>query len=173
MKTHIASIIILLFSTLSFAQNMDNKSIEQRIAAIEDKTAIKNVVDEFSILSDQKEAIKQTLLFTEDATVQTLFNGQIISSLKGRKQIGETFAAFLNKFETVYHINGQQTVTLNGDKATGISYCAVTLIGVENGKKIKTSIGVYYHDEFVRRNGQWLIANRKATFAWQDKQPME
>ena len=142
MKSITIALVSILFSTISFAQKMDNKNIEQRLAAIEDKMAIKHVVDEFSTLSDQKEAQKQTLLFTEDATVQTLFNGQVISSLKGRKQIGETFGAFLNNFETVYHINGQQTVTLNGDKASGISYCAVTLIGMENGKKIKTSIGV-------------------------------
>ncbi len=90
-------------------------------------------------------------------------NGQVVSSLKGRRQIGDTFAAFLGTFETVYHLNGQQTVTLHGDKATGTSYCFVTLIGMQEGKRMKTSIGAYYQDEFVRQNGRWLIAHRKAT----------
>jgi hypothetical protein len=134
--------------------------------------ALKNLVDTFSTLADQKETEKQTLLFTEDAVSETLVNGKVVLSLQGRKQIGDAFAAFLKNFETVYHINGQQTVTLNGDKATGISYCFVTLIGTENGKKMKTSIGAYYTDDFVRRDGHWLIAHRKATFAWQEKQPV-
>ena len=30
----------------------------------------------------------------------------------------------------------------------------VTLIGGEGGKKMKTSIGVYYQDEYVRENGR-------------------
>jgi hypothetical protein len=37
---------------------------------------------------------------------------------------------------------------------------------------MKTSIGAYYHDEYVRENGHWLIAYRKATFAWQEKTPL-
>jgi hypothetical protein len=169
---------VTILLTLSFffftskAQKMNNTNNNTAIQAIEDRIALKNLVDTFSTLADQKETEKQTLLFTEDALSETFINGQVVSSLKGRKQIGETFAAFLNNFETVYHINGQQTVTLNGDKATGISYCFVTLIGTENGKKMKTNIGAYYTDEFVRQNGLWLIAHRKATFAWQEKQPL-
>jgi hypothetical protein len=167
--------LLLTFSFFLFtskAQKMNSTNNNTAIRAIEDRMALKNLVDTFSTLADQKETGKQTLLFTEDAVSETFVNGQVVSSLKGRKQIGETFAAFLNKFETVYHINGQQTVTLNGDKATGISYCFVTLIGTENGRKMKTSIGAYYTDEFVRQDGHWLIAHRKATFAWQEKQPL-
>jgi hypothetical protein len=37
---------------------MDNKTIEQRLSAIEDKMAIKYVVDEFSNLADTKEIDK-------------------------------------------------------------------------------------------------------------------
>jgi len=55
--------------------------------------------------------------------------------LKGRKQIGDAFTAYLNNFETVYHINGQQTTTLMGDSAKEISYCLVVLIGNVQGKR--------------------------------------
>lgn len=171
-KYIIALTLILLPFSLKAQTMKNNDNLSKRVSEIEDRIAIKNLVDTFSILSDQKEAQKQTLLFTENASVETLRGGQVVSSLKGRKQIGDAFAAFLDNFETVYHINGQQTVALNGDKASGISYCAVTLIGTENGRKMKTTIGVYYNDEYVRENNRWLIANRKATFAWQDKQEM-
>ena len=70
-------------------------------------------------------------------------NGQPGGTLTGRKQIGDAFANFLKFFEVVYYINGQQTLIVNGDKANGISYCLVTLIGNDNGKKIKTTMGVY------------------------------
>src|SRR3954471_7599150 len=169
---------VALLLTLSFffltskAQKMNSTNNNTAIQAIEDRMALKNLVDTFSTLADQKETGKQTLLFTEDALSETFVNGQVVSSLKGRKQIGEAFGAFLSTFETVYHINGQQTVTLNGDKATGISYCLVTLIGAESGKKMKTTIGAYYTDDFVRQNGNWLIAHRKATFAWQEKKEL-
>jgi hypothetical protein len=174
MKRFLLVIAILAVHITTQAQKMKpDDNLQKRIGAIEDRLALKNLVDVFSTLADQKETQKQTLLFTEDATSETYINSQVVSSLKGRKQIGDAFAAFLNNFETVYHINGQQTVTLNGDKATGTSYCLVTLIGQENGVKMKTTIGAYYQDEFVRSVATWLIAKRKATFAWQDKQEVK
>ena len=172
MKKNVLAFTLLLFYFLPKAQKMNANNLNKRISEIEDRIAIKNLVDTFSILADVKETQKQTLLFTENATVESIMNGQRGAALVGRKQIGDAFANFLSLFETVYHINGQQTVTLNGDKASGISYCAVTLIGVENGKKMKTSFGIYYNDEYVRQNNHWLIAKRTSTFAWQDKQEL-
>ncbi|WP_246767351.1 nuclear transport factor 2 family protein [Rhizobium leguminosarum] len=100
----------------------------------------------------------------------TLSSGQLGSSFKGRKEIGDAFAGYLANFETVYHINGQQTVELNGDTATGTAYCLVVLIADEAGKKIKNTSGVTYHDEYVRRDGKWLIAKRTSNFVWRDRQ---
>lgn len=138
----------------------------------EDKVAIKELVDTFSIQADQKDVERQVLLFTENALVETYINGKLSSTLTGRKQIGEAFAAFLGRFHTVYHLNGQLVVTLSGDQATGIHYCQVTLIGAEDGKEMKTSFGVHYNDEYIRENGQWLIARRRSTFAWQEKRAL-
>jgi hypothetical protein len=63
-------------------------------------------------------------------------------------------------------------VTISGDRATGVSYCMVTLIGLEGGKRMKTTIGVYYHDEYARENGRWLIAKRRSVFDWEDKREL-
>jgi hypothetical protein len=71
-----------------------------------------------------------------------------------------------------YHINGQQTVELRGNTATGVSYCLVVLIAVENGKRIKNNSGVYYNDEYVRRGNAWLIAKRVSHFTWRDREEM-
>jgi len=173
MKKQILVIALVFIYLLPKAQIMKGSDINQRITEIENRIALKELVDNFSILADKKDITAQMLLFTEDANVETYINGQKVTSLNGRKQIGETFASFLNNFETVYHINGQQVVNINGDNATGTSYCFVTLIGDENGKKMKNTMGVHYQDEFVRVNNQWLIAKRKSTFDWQDRQELE
>jgi len=176
-------VIWLFFGTACVANAQTLKDNQKKISAndqnvnknmkeIEDKLALKELVDTFSVLADTKEIQKQTLLFTEDATVESYSDGKQTSSLTGRKQIGEGFASFLNNFETVYHINGQQTVTISGDKASGVSYCMVTLIGEENGKKMKTTMGVIYNDEYVCQNGKWLIAKRRSNFAWREKQEL-
>lgn len=163
------TLFLVLALTGLFVKAQSLKELTMKINEIEDRIAIKNVVDTFSILADVKDIKTQVLLFTENATVESRINGQPGMALSGRKQIGDAFAAFLGNFETVYHINGQQSVTLKGDKATGISYCLVTLIGTENGKKMKTTMGVNYNDEFVKENGHWLISKRTSNFVWQEK----
>ncbi len=41
---------------------------------------------------------------------------------KGKKDIEKTFVDYLKLFDVIYHLNGQQTVEINEDNATGISY---------------------------------------------------
>ena len=168
MSKYVLAVILWSFFTRTHAQ----KNLEARLQEIEDRMALKVLVDEFSILADRKDVANQLFLFTEGAKVETMNNGQAVSALVGRKQIGEAFANFLALFEVVYHINGQQTVTIAGNEATGISYCEVTLIGDQKGKKMKTKMGVHYKDDYVKQNGKWLIANRQSTFAWRDVQPL-
>jgi len=155
---------ILLFSMFSIFGFSQNKS-DDRLQIIEDKLAIKNVVDVFSNLADTKEIDKQVLLFTEDGVVQSYNNGQVSSNLKGRKELKDRFSAFLDNLQTVYHQNGQQTIdelTSNSAKAT--SYCRVILVGKQNGKQLKTTLYTIYKDEFVKQNGTWLIHKRISNF---------
>lgn len=136
---------------------------------ITDKIFIKELVDAVSILADKKEIHTQVQLFTENATSETFAGGTLMLHLKGRKDLEAAFTNFLKNFEVVYHCNGQQLVTLQGDTATGTLYCMITLIGMENGQKMKTTIGAIYQDEYVRVNNRWLIAKRTGDFIWQEK----
>ncbi|AFK03368.1 hypothetical protein Emtol_2230 [Emticicia oligotrophica DSM 17448] len=165
MKKYFLLLVLSSFLTMTYAQ----KTTEQRLQEIEDRLALKALVDEFSVLADRKDIVNQMLLFTEDAKVESVNNGQAIV-LSGKKQIGDAFEGFLSLFEVVYHINGQQTITITGDKATGIAYCSVSLIGVQNGKRMKNDMGVIYNDEYVKIKGKWLIANRKSNFTWRNSQ---
>jgi hypothetical protein len=140
MKTIIITFLFLLLTTITFAQKMEKNSIEQRLAAIEDKMAIKYVVDEFSNLADTKEIDKQVLLFTADGEVVSISQGQPVAPLKGREQLKQAFSGFLTNFHTVYHQNGQQTIDLQGDKAVATSYCRVILVGKQNDKQMKTTL---------------------------------
>jgi ketosteroid isomerase-like protein len=172
MKKLLLVVALLAAPAALGAQTARRGDLAQRIAQLEDRAALKALVDTFSILADQKDVQRQLLLFTEDATVESRSGGAPGTPLRGRKQIGDAFSGFLANFQTVYHINGQQAVDLRGDRATGTSYCLVVLIGNENGKTIKTTMGVTYDDEYVRRGGAWLIAKRVSHFTWRDREEM-
>lgn len=132
-------------------------------AQVEDQLALKRLVDTFSNLADVKDVKTQMDLFTDDAEVHSKA-GEHVSVMKGK-----AFADYLALFDVVYHLNGQQTVDIDGDTATGISYCYVTLIG--NGKKNQS--GVRYHDTYVKQNGKWLIKRRESNFMFTTVEDMK
>lgn len=137
-------------------------------AQVEDQLALKRIVDTFSNLADVKDVKAQMDLFTDDAEVHSKA-GEHVSVMKGKEQIGKAFADYLAQFDVVYHLNGQQTVDIDGDTATSISYCFVTLIG--SGKKNQS--GVRYHDTYVKQNGKWLIKRRESNFMFTTVEDMK
>ncbi len=165
---NLVTLIMVVAMSLNLHATNGNEMSQQEIA---DRLALKELVDTFSNLADVKDVEAQLQLFTPDATVNS-HAGTRVSTMKGRKEIGDAFASFLDRFETVYHINGQQTVKINGNEATGIAYCQVVLIGDQNGKKIMTTQGVRYNDEYVKVDGKWLIKNRNSYFLWTDRKEM-
>ena len=144
---------------------MTNHEIAQRLA-------LRELVDTYSNQADEKDIVAQIPLFTADAHINVMMEGKEVFDLNGQQQILDAFRGYLEQFSVVYHINGQQTVTINGDAATGIAYCQVVLIKEENGQRIMQTSGVRYHDRYVFQNGKWLIAERLSNFMWTDIQPM-
>jgi len=137
------------------------------------RLALKELVDTFSNLADEKNVSAQIPLFTADAHINVVMDGKEVFDLNGQQQILEAFSGYLAQFSVVYHINGQQTLEIHGDSAKGTSYCQVVLIKQENGQRIKQTSGVRYHDRYVFNNGKWLIAERKSDFMWTDIEPMQ
>jgi len=91
-------------------------------------------------------------LFTDDAEVISKADVKVFTS-KGKKDIEKAFTNYLTLFDVGYHLNGQQTVEINGDNATWISYCFVTLIGNEK----KNHNEVRYYDAYIKQ--KWKMAN--------------
>jgi hypothetical protein len=164
-KTLSIIIIVILISSCSPTRDSESVQLSERIKKIEHKEEIRNLVDTFSNLADIKDTKAQALLFTENAVVETFRNGILSSKLEGRKQIDDVFGSFLANFKTVYHMNGQHTVTIEGEKATGILYCLTVLISPDN---VKTTFGIRYNDEYTLVDGKWLISRRRSNFEWQE-----
>lgn len=151
---------------------MEENSLADRVLAIENKLALKELVDTFSLVSDKKDNVAQASLFTENGTLVSIMHGTTTTFL-GRKGIEEGFAGILAPLDTVYHHNGQHLTTVNGHHATGYCYCLATLIGKENGKSYIRTIHANYQDEYVKENDRWLIAKRIATVAWEERKDIQ
>ena len=137
--------------------------------ALIEKQALKELVDTFSNQADEKKVAEQMPLFTENAVVNTYIGGELVFAMTGRAEIEHVFSTFLTPFHTVYHLNGQFTVTdLQADSAEAITYCQVHLVEEKDGKNLMHSHSVRYQDRYVKQDGKWLIAHRVANFMISD-----
>lgn len=135
--------------------------IEQQM----ERQALKDLVDTFSNLADEKRVSEQMPLFTENAVVNTFIGGKLVFSMKGRAEIEQVFTDFLTPFHSVYHLNGQHTVTfIDANHAKAINYCAVKLIEERDGKQVLQDHSVRYQDSYIKQDGKWFIAERIAHF---------
>ena len=144
---------------------------------IEDLTAraeLKDLVDTFSNLADEKDAVSQGNLFLPDGWLefQMGFNGEI-QKIEGREALVQAFAATINPCKAVYHINGQHTVTVNGDEAEGTAYCEATLVNDVDGKDMITTNYVRYADLYTKVDGKWFIKRRRTTFLISEKRELK
>lgn len=132
---------------------------------IQDCLALKDLVDTFSNLADEKKVAEQMSLFTPDAIVHTYIGGKLVFEMHGVAEIEQVFTTFLTPFHRVYHLNGQHTVTfIDENNATAINYCAVKLVETKEGKEILHDHSVRYADTYVKQEGKWRIAKRIANF---------
>lgn len=148
-------------------------SIEMRLQAIEDEMNLKRLVDTFANLADVRDFDGQMQLFTDDAVVETYIGETLFAKMKGRAEIKQVFTSFTAAFPQMFHMNGQFSVSLAGDRATAVHYCTVTLIGsTDAGTNSMNSNGVVYHDDYVRTPEGWRIEKRVARFVWRNTTEM-
>jgi SnoaL-like domain len=60
-------------------------------------------------------------------------------------------------------------VTLDGDRATGETYCLAHHVTSEAGQATLLIISIRYLDTFVRQRGTWKLAERTLVMDWSDQ----
>lgn len=185
MKAYLKTALFSLLATAALfttgtlhAQNMPKRTqsptmqTQKNTLRLADRIALKELVDTFSNLADEKRVDEQMHLFTPNAKVISK-TGKTTTELVGHGQIGKAFADYLALFHTVYHINGQQVIHfIDSTHAESTHYAQVILVKNENGKDIGTFFAVRYHDKYVKQGGKWLISERVSNFMVSETRPM-
>jgi hypothetical protein len=133
-----------------------------------DRVAIRELFDAYAHCADRRDAEGQKALFTEDTHFVVYMEGEgtePTQDLNGREALTPVFAD-LNRFEATTHFNGQSTVTLDGDRATGESYCLAHHLFTEAGQRKLMIASLRYLDTFVKTDGRWLFAERNLYVDW-------
>jgi ketosteroid isomerase-like protein len=133
-----------------------------------DRLAIRGLVDAYARCADRRDADGQKSLFTEDTRFVVYMNGQDAEPtqvLDGRESLTPVFED-LNRYDATQHFNGQSTIAVDGDRATGESYCIAHHLYTEDGERKLMLAHLRYGDTFVKRDGAWLFAERNLYVDW-------
>jgi SnoaL-like domain len=87
--------------------------------------------------------------------------------LHGREHLTPVFAA-LNQYEVTMHFNGQSTVVLDGDRATGETYRIAHHVFRADGERQIMVAYLRYLDVFVKEGRAWLFAERNLYLEFSD-----
>jgi hypothetical protein len=128
------------------------------------KEDLRNLIDNYAYLSDEWKISEVLDLFSSDVTYKVYMNGALVADVSGRENMERDFNEHASQVKTYFTLNGQHTVKINGDTATGISFSQIKMIRETDGKDVITDYSVKYDDYYVIKDGEWLIKDRVAYF---------
>jgi ketosteroid isomerase-like protein len=144
--------------------------IHSEITATEqaDRLAIRELVGAYARCADRRDAEGQKSLFTEDTHFVVYMEGdgsEPTQVLDGREALTPVFDD-LNRYQATMHFNGRTTISLDGDRATGESYCIAHHLFTQDGERNLMTAWLRYGDTFVKLDGAWLFAERNLYVDW-------
>ena len=138
-----------------------------------DRLALRELFDAYAHCADRRDAEGQKALFTEDTRFAVYMNGPDSEPsyvLEGREALTPVFGD-LNRYEATTHFNGQSTVDLDGERASGESYTIAHHLYTENGERKIMIASLRYLDSFAKIDGRWYFAERKLILDWSETRP--
>ena len=139
-----------------------------------DRLAIRELFDAYAHCADRRDAEGQKALFTADTRFAVYMDGEGSAPtyvLHGREELTPVFAD-LNRYEVTTHFNGQSTIVLEGDRATGESYTIAHHVFTEDGVRMIMIASLRYLDVYARVDGRWYFAERELILDWSETRPL-
>jgi SnoaL-like domain len=135
-----------------------------------DRLAIRELFDAYAHCADRRDAEGQKALFTVDTRFAVYMQGEKSEPtyvLQGREALTPVFAD-LNRYEATTHFNGQSTVALDGNLATGESYTIAHHVFAEASIRKIMIASLRYLDAFAKIDGRWFFAERRLIVDWSE-----
>lgn len=140
-----------------------------------DRLAIRELFDAYARCADRRDAKGQMALFTEDTHFVVFMDAksdQPSQELHGRDALAPVFDN-LNQYAATTHFNGQSTVVVNGNQATGECYTLAHHITIgDDGRRTLMVASIRYLDQYVKQEATWYFAERKLLVDWTETRPL-
>jgi hypothetical protein len=140
-----------------------------------DRLAIRELVDAYAYCADRRDAAGQMALFTENTEFLVFMvssNPTPTQRLRGRAALAPVFDE-LNTYQATMHFNGQSTTVLDGERASGVTYCLAHHVKLEGSARSLMIAAIRYLDDFVKLDGIWFFSRRKLMVDWTETRALD
>jgi uncharacterized protein (TIGR02246 family) len=136
-------------------------------ASLEDRLALRELADRYARAVDRRDWELASTLFTEDCVLQG--PGY---ELVGRVKILAGLR-LIDRYAATQHSVHNQLVEIQGDVATGETYCTAHHVYARDGRRRMLDWGIRYQDRCVREGGAWRYARRELLLDWSQDLSLE
>ena len=136
------------------------------------KEDLRSLIDDYAYLGDEKRISEVMSLFTPDCSYKVYMNGALVADVSGTETMEKEFNGHAAAVKTYFTMNGQHTVKIDGETATGVSFTQIKMTRESEGRDVLTDYSVKYDDLYVCLDGKWFIKERIGYFIIIEVRPL-
>jgi hypothetical protein len=144
--------------------------LQAALREIVDRAALRNLAERYAQGVDRRDREVFLSAFHPDATLAVHHPSEKeegINVMQGHEQIGRV-PEFIQVYPKTYHVLGQSTYEIDGDTATGETYCVAHHLTPDRHGGTNYVMYIRYADTYRRDGGEWRIATRRVNVDWTD-----
>ena len=136
---------------------------DAEISRLQDVLALRALVERYAQAVDAGDSSAFAAVFTPDGHLAA-DDGVTVTDFYGRQQLAQIPDGAKGIAATTMHFLGNHAVEIEGDSATGVTYCAANHLRADRSNLVMM---VRYLDQYSRgSDGEWLIADRRGVIEW-------
>jgi uncharacterized protein (TIGR02246 family) len=133
-----------------------------------DRDALRRLVERYATAVDHRDVETAAGCFVPDGRLTVGDE----ATLEGRPAIVAALAR-LERYEVTAHVLGHSNHAVDGDRATGESWCRAHHVYDDGGARRDRVMAIRYLDRYVRADGGWRIEHRRLVVDWLEDRPLE
>lgn len=148
-----------------------NDGLQAELEELVAKAALRNLAERYAQGVDRRDRDAFLSAFHPDATLAVHHPSEKeegINVMRGHEQIGRV-PEFIKVYPKTYHVLGQSTYEIDGDTATGETYCVAHHLTPDRHGGTNYVMYIRYADTYRRDDGEWRIATRRVNVDWTDQ----
>lgn len=128
-----------------------------------DEAAIRRAATIYAVGAD----LRDKSLWAQVLTGECVIEGPGFRTV-GREANLATLDLLGQRFVRTQHAISNQLYSINGEIATGVTYCTAEHVRIVDGQAELLIWSLRYHDEMVRDGAAWRFASRRLELVWED-----